>query len=111
MDTLDRRIEELRDEIRVHEHRYFVENDPTVSDYEFDQLVRELQELERQHPELITPDSPTQRVGEQVSGSFPSYAFAQPMMSLDNVYSFDELQGLGPAGSGAFVERGGRLHC
>jgi DNA ligase (NAD+) len=92
MDTPAKRIEELRDEIRGHEYRYFVQNEPTVSDYEFDQLVRELQGLEHEHPDLITADSPTQRVGEQVSGSFPSHSFAQPMLSLDNAYSFAELK-------------------
>ena len=92
METPGTRIEELRDEIRAHEYRYFVQNEPTVSDYEFDQIVRELQRLEQAHPELITPDSPTQRVGEQVSGSFPSHTFRQPMLSLDNAYSFEELK-------------------
>ena len=92
METPGTRIEELRDEIRGHEYRYFVQNEPTVSDYEFDQIVRELQRLEQAHPELITPDSPTQRVGEQVSGSFPSHTFRQPMLSLDNAYSFEELK-------------------
>ncbi len=92
MGTPGKRIEELRDEIRRHEYRYFVQNDPTVSDYEFDQLVRELQGLEQEHPDLITPDSPTQRVGEQVSESFPSHTFRQPMLSLDNAYSFAELK-------------------
>ena len=92
MDTLDKRIQDLRDKIRRHEYRYFVQNDPTLSDYEFDQLVKELQGLEREHPERITPDSPTQRVGEQVSGSFPSHTFREPMLSLDNVYSIDELR-------------------
>ena len=92
METPGTRIEELRYEIRGHEYRYFVQNEPTVSDYEFDQIVRELQRLEQAHPELITPDSPTQRVGEQVSGSFPSHTFRQPMLSLDNAYSFEELK-------------------
>ena len=92
MDTHGRRIEELRDQIRGHEYRYFVQNDPSVSDYEFDELVRELQRLEQEHPELITPDSPTQRVGEQVSGNFPGHTFEQPMLSLENAYSFEELR-------------------
>ena len=92
MGTPSKRIEELCDEIRGHEYRYFVQNEPTISDYEFDQLVRELQGLEQACPELITSDSPTQRVGELVSGSFPSHTFAEPMLSLDNAYSFDELQ-------------------
>ncbi len=85
-------IEDLREQIREHEYRYWVQNDPTVSDYEFDQLLRQLQGLEAAHPDLVTPDSPTQRIGGQVSGGFPSHAFQVPMLSLDNAYSFDELR-------------------
>lgn len=85
------RIEALRNEIREHEYRYYVQSHPTISDYEFDQLIRELGQLEQQYPELITPDSPTQRVGEQVTGNFPTHTFAEPMLSLDNAYSVEEL--------------------
>ena len=85
------RIEALRDEIRGHEYRYYVQSHPTISDYEFDHLIRALGQLEQQYPELITPDSPTQRVGEQVTGNFPTYTFAEPMLSLDNAYSVEEL--------------------
>ncbi len=85
------RIEALRKEIRGHEYRYYVQSHPTISDYEFDQLIRELGQLEQESPELITPDSPTQRVGEQVTGNFPTHTFAKPMMSLDNAYSVEEL--------------------
>jgi DNA ligase (NAD+) len=91
MGDIEQQIEQLREEIRLHEHRYFVLNEPSISDFEFDQLVRELKELEQKHPELIAPDSPTQRVGESVTGNFPSHTFDVPMMSLDNVYSFEEL--------------------
>jgi DNA ligase (NAD+) len=86
------RIEKLRQEIREHEYRYYVLDQPTISDYDFDQLMRELKALEEQHPELITPDSPTQRVGGQPAKEFPSYTFSRPMLSLENAYSEEELQ-------------------
>jgi len=85
------RAEELRDQIRDHEHRYYVLDKPSISDFEFDQLVRELQQLEAEHPELITPDSPTQRVGGQPAKEFPTYTFSRPMLSLENAYSEEEL--------------------
>src|SRR6185369_4348235 len=74
-----------------HEYRYYVLDQPTISDYEFDQLMRELKAIEQEHPELITPDSPTQRVGGQPAKEFPSYTFSRPMLSLENAYSEDEL--------------------
>ena len=80
------RIEELRRAIRQHEHCYFVLAAPEISDREFDQLMAELQSLERQHPELVTPDSPTQRVGEAVT-SFNTVKHRIPMMSIENSYS------------------------
>ena len=89
---IEEQIEDLRAQIREHEHHYYVDNDPVISDYEFDQLLRKLNALEEEHPELITPDSPTQRVSGQVSGGFPSHTFQVPMLSLDNAYSFDELR-------------------
>jgi len=85
------RAEELRDQIRDHERRYYVLDKPSISDFEFDQLVRELQQLEAEHPELITPDSPTQRVGGQPAKEFPTYTFSRPMLSLENAYSEEEL--------------------
>src|SRR5262245_8720940 len=88
-------IEELRRQIREHEYRYYVLDQPVISDYEFDQLMRELKELEEQHPELITPDSPTQRVGGQPAKEFPTYTFSRPMLSLENAYSEDELRDWG----------------
>ncbi len=90
--TLHEQIEELRDEIREHLHRYHVLDDPVISDYEFDQLLRKLEGLEAEHPELITSDSPTGRVGAPASGQFPNHTFETPMRSLDNAYSFDELR-------------------
>src|SRR5438105_5442534 len=90
--TLTDRVDELRDQIRDHEYRYYVLADPTISDYDFDQLMRELQKLEHEHPELITPDSPTQRVGGEPAKEFPSHTFSSPMLSLENAYSEDELR-------------------
>src|SRR5262249_21006500 len=89
--TPAKKIEELRTKIRHHERRYYVENDPEISDFEFDRLVSELRSLESQHPDLITPDSPTQRVGEQPTEGFTTAAHRTPMISLDNAYSFEEL--------------------
>ena len=85
------RAEELRKQIRDHEYRYYVLDQPTISDYEFDQLMRELKAIEQEHPELITSDSPTQRVGGQPAKEFPTYTFSRPMLSLDNAYSEEEL--------------------
>ena len=86
-----KKIEKLRDEIRYHEHRYYVLDQPEISDAQFDRLLRQLQELEATHPELVTPASPTQRVGGQPRAGFVKVRHRQPMMSLDNSYSFDEL--------------------
>ncbi len=91
MDHLQVEIDELRSRIRDHEHRYYVLSDPVISDHEFDQLMRRLQELERDHPEMITPDSPTQRVGGMAASDFPTHQFSRPMISLENAYSTEEL--------------------
>ena len=85
------RIAPLRQIIRDHEERYYVLADPQISDAEFDRLMSELRELERAHPELVTPDSPTQRVGGRPSDGFATVEHATPMLSLDNAYSDDEL--------------------
>jgi DNA ligase (NAD+) len=90
--SLKTKIESLREQVREHQYRYYVLDSPTISDYEFDQLLRELEQLEREHPELITPDSPTQRVGGAPAEGFPAHTFSQPMMSLDNAYSVEELR-------------------
>lgn len=84
-------IEKLREEIRRHEHRYYVLDDPEISDAEFDRLVGRLRALEAAHPKLITPDSPTQRVGGKPREGFQTFRHLRPMLSLDNAYSFDEL--------------------
>ncbi|HEX2046289.1 MAG TPA: NAD-dependent DNA ligase LigA [Acidimicrobiales bacterium] len=85
------RVEELRKLVEHHTERYYVLDDPEISDAEFDALVRELRELEEAHPELRTPDSPTQRVGGRASSAFAEVRHRVPMMSLDNAFSFDEL--------------------
>jgi DNA ligase (NAD+) len=86
------RLEALRDVVRQHQYRYYVENRPTVSDAEYDTLYRELQALEAAHPELITPDSPTQRVGGEPAEELTSVEHLAPMLSLDNATSTDALR-------------------
>jgi len=88
----EQKIRKLREEIKYHEKKYYVDNDPQIADYEFDLLVKSLKELEKQFPELITSDSPTQRVGEQPISGFSSVEHSQPMLSLDNCYSYEELE-------------------
>ena len=85
-------IEELRDIIRYHDYKYYVQNSPVISDYEYDQLFRLLRDIERKYPELITPDSPTQRVASEISGAFPEVSHYAPMLSLDNAYGEEELR-------------------
>src|SRR5262249_1613854 len=88
----DERKQELRAAIRHHEERYYVHNDPEISDTEFDQLLHELEKLEADYPDLITPDSPTQRVaGRRVEGC-QTVEHVTPMLSLDNAYNEDELR-------------------
>jgi DNA ligase (NAD+) len=89
---LDERAEELRAAIRRHDHLYYVEAKPEIGDQQYDELYRELRELEEQHPELVTPDSPTQRVGGRPTSEFPTFAHAVPMLSLDNTYDAEELR-------------------
>lgn len=91
-DQAARRIETLRQEIVRHEHLYYVLSSPEISDPEYDRLERELRDLEAQFPDLVTPDSPTQRVGERPSESFPSFTHRVSMLSLDNTYSEGELR-------------------
>ncbi len=88
----EKRIATLRDEIRRHEHLYYALDRPEISDHEYDALDRELWDLEAQFPDLVTPDSPTQRVGEKPSEEFPSFVHRVPMRSLDNTYSAEELR-------------------
>src|ERR1700732_3855375 len=86
------RATKLREEIRAHEHRYYVLDRPSVSDAEFDRLMNELKRLEAQHPEIVTPDSPTQRVGGAPRKGFETRRHSPPMLSLDNTYSIEELE-------------------
>ncbi|MGE3841347.1 MAG: NAD-dependent DNA ligase LigA [Vicinamibacterales bacterium] len=91
LSTARARADDLRRDIRFHEERYYVLNDPLISDAEFDERVRELQSLELRFPELVTPDSPTQRVGGRVAAGFAQVAHAEPMLSLDNAYGEADL--------------------
>ncbi|WP_302604227.1 NAD-dependent DNA ligase LigA [uncultured Alistipes sp.] len=86
-----RRIEELRRQLEFHNHKYYVENAPEISDFDFDRMMRELQELEAAHPEFADPDSPTARVGSDISAEFAAVKHRYPMLSLSNTYSLDEL--------------------
>jgi DNA ligase (NAD+) len=89
---VEKKIEALREKIRHHEYRYFVLDDPEISDFDFDKLVEQLKKLEAEHPELITPDSPTQRVGGKPREGVVKVAHSSPMLSLDNTYSEEELR-------------------
>jgi DNA ligase (NAD+) len=86
------RAEELRELVRRHDEKYYVENAPEISDAEYDRLFSELVELEEEHPELVTPDSPTQRVGGEPLEEFRTVRHSEPMLSLDNTYSTDEVR-------------------
>lgn len=92
MAEVGERINELRQELRKHEYHYYVLDDPLISDAEYDQLMRKLQQLENEYPELITPDSPTQRVGGQAAEKFDPVVHRKPLLSLDNAFSLAELQ-------------------
>ncbi len=88
-------IEHLREEIRHHDHKYYVEAAPEISDLEYDRLLNRLKELEAAHPELVTPDSPTQRIGDQPVTVLKPVEHRLPMMSIDNTYSVEELRKYG----------------
>src|SRR4051812_46720510 len=101
-------VEKLRDELRYHEYQYYVLDDPKISDTEYDALMQKLQALEQQHPELITPDSPSRRVGGKPREGFIKVRHSSPMLSLDNA--------LNEAGLRDFDRRvrdllGGARHC
>ncbi len=85
------KIENLRAEIRKHEYQYYVAAEPIISDFEYDQLLKELEKLESEFPDLITPDSPTQRVGSDLTKEFKSVTHPVPMLSLSNTYNEKEL--------------------
>src|SRR6267154_6118261 len=88
----DKKIESLREKIRHHEHLYYVLDQPEISDADFDNLMQQLKDLEAEHPDLITADSPTQRVGGKPREGFVKIAHSSPMLSLDNTYSEEELR-------------------
>ena len=90
--AVEKKIEALRDKIRHHEYRYYALDDPEISDAEFDQLMNQLIKLETEHPALITPDSPTQRVGGQPREGVVKAPHSSPMLSLDNTYNLDDLR-------------------
>jgi DNA ligase (NAD+) len=92
MPTIAQRAEELRRQINYHNDKYYVEASPEISDREFDRLLEELKKIEADHPELVTPDSPTQRVGGQPIEGFVSVRHRVPMLSIDNTYNADDLR-------------------
>ena len=83
---IEERIQKLRDIINYHNHKYYVEDSPEISDYEYDKLYRELEELESQRPDLITPDSPTQRVGGEPLSGFEKVQHNVHMQSLSDAF-------------------------
>ena len=91
-ETAKKLAEELREVIRYHDYKYYVQTNPVISDYDYDRLFRALKELEKMYPQLITPDSPTQRVASEIVGEFPTVKHYTPMLSLDNAYSEEELR-------------------
>ncbi|HHT73502.1 MAG TPA: NAD-dependent DNA ligase LigA [Firmicutes bacterium] len=91
MEQVLRRVEELRSQLHYHNYRYYVLDDPAITDQEYDALMRELVALEERYPELVTPDSPTQRVGHAPLSQFTTIRHAQPMLSLANAFDGEEL--------------------
>ena len=106
-----KQLGELRVSIRRHEEQYYVLHDPEISDAEFDRLLKQLELLEREHPSLVTPDSPTQRVGGGPVDGFKTVPHAIPLLSLENAYSENEVIGfderlrkqLGPGSAPTYV--------
>ena len=90
--SIEQEIADLRREILDHDYRYYVLNEPSIADVEYDALLRRLRDLETERPDLITPDSPTQRVSGQPAEGFEEYVHKRPMLSLDNSYSIDDLR-------------------
>ena len=87
----EKKIKQLREEINTHNSKYYVESKPIISDYEFDQLLKKLEQIEREFPDLVTSDSPTQRVGEKPLDEFKTVEHKIPMLSLGNTYNYEEL--------------------
>src|SRR5262245_57107365 len=92
MKSVKKEIDELRHEIDRHNELYYTKSAPEISDAEFDALMKKLQELEDEHPEFLSPDSPTLRVGGRAVEGFQSFTHRVPLMSLDNSYDLDELR-------------------
>ncbi len=92
VDDVKAELERLRGQVRHHDYLYYVTGEPEISDYEYDRLYRRLRELEEEHPELVTPDSPTQRVGGAPAEGFAKVRHEPPMLSLDNTYNEDEVR-------------------
>ncbi len=90
--SVEQKIKKLREEVRRHEDLYYLEDNPEISDREYDELIEELRQLESDHPELVTTDSPTQRVGGRPAEGFAEFVHRRPMLSLDNSYNLDELR-------------------
>ncbi|MDE6288620.1 MAG: NAD-dependent DNA ligase LigA, partial [Muribaculaceae bacterium] len=84
-------IQELRTALHRHNHNYYVLNSPEITDREFDEMMKQLEQLESRHPELYDPDSPTQRVGSDISKGFEQVRHIYPMLSLANTYSIDDV--------------------
>src|SRR4051812_22058260 len=91
-DTIKHGIEALSKQIEEHNYNYYVLSNSTISDFEFDKLLEELIKLEKEHPEYLSPDSPSQRVGGQVTKEFKTVKHKYPFLSLGNTYSEEELQ-------------------
>src|SRR5215467_6997318 len=89
--SLQKEVEQVREKLRYHEYRYHVLDDPEISDAAYDKLLAELKELETAHPELVTADSPTARVGAPPRAGLQTVRHSRPMLSLDNAFSFDAL--------------------
>ena len=89
---VEQQVAALREELRRHEHLYYVEDAPVISDAEYDSLMNQLKALEAAHPELVTADSPTQRVGGKPKEGFPKTRHSRAMLSLDNAYNEEELR-------------------
>jgi DNA ligase (NAD+) len=92
METIKNTIEALREKIEKLNYSYYVLSKPEVSDFEFDRLLRELEQLEAEHPEFFDPNSPTQRVGSDINKNFAQIEHIYPMLSLSNTYSEGEVQ-------------------
>ncbi len=91
MKDVKKQLEQLRDTIRYHDRKYYVEATPEITDLEYDKLLQQLKQLEHEHPELVTPDSPTQRIGDEIVGDLVQVRHRVPMLSIDNTYNLAEL--------------------